>query len=326
MKRGIRVWKAYAREMLSGNYTLPVLGTLAVSGINFLGSNLSAVLFPENSVLGIVLGQIFTFIFTLIMSIFSAGLSYMFLNIARGRAYSFRDLTFLFRNHPDRVITAAFVLTVIDLIAAIPSSYYSYTSEMGTTVEEQAAWAATYLLLFAVTMLLSVLLTLPLILSYYLLADNLEMSGMEALKKSAAMMKGYKCKYLLLQLSFLPWMILSVFTLYIGLLWLLPYMEMAAVMMYRDLNGEFDPIVPEYSWTDNVSARGATDNPPADDDPTGGKTIYPPGDDVASWADGDPTGDRTIYPPVDDVASRADDDPTGDRTIYPPGDDFNSEA
>ena len=54
------------------------------------------------------------------------------------------------------------------------------------------------------------------------------------------MMKGHIGRYLLLQISFIPWMIASMFTFYIALLWLLPYMEMSAVMFYRDLRGELD--------------------------------------------------------------------------------------
>ena len=42
----------------------------------------------------------------------------------------------------------------------------------------------------------------------------------------------------MLKLSFVPLMFLSVFTFYIALLWILPYMEMTEVMFYRDLLGE----------------------------------------------------------------------------------------
>ena len=52
------------------------------------------------------------------------------------------------------------------------------------------------------------------------------------------MMHGNFGKYLMLKLSFVPLMFLSVFTFYIALLWILPYMEMTEVMFYRDLLGE----------------------------------------------------------------------------------------
>ena len=42
----------------------------------------------------------------------------------------------------------------------------------------------------------------------------------------------------MLKISFIPLMFLSVFTFYIALLWIFPYMAMTEVMFYRDLTGE----------------------------------------------------------------------------------------
>ena len=61
------------------------------------------------------------------------------------------------------------------------------------------------------------------------------MSGKESVEESKKMMKGNRGKYVLLQLSFIGWMILSIFTLYIGLLWLTPYMQVAMVCFYESL-------------------------------------------------------------------------------------------
>ena len=43
---------------------------------------------------------------------------------------------------------------------------------------------------------------------------------------------------LMMKISFIPLMFLSVFTFYIALLWIFPYMAMTEVMFYRDLTGE----------------------------------------------------------------------------------------
>ncbi|CEI72647.1 MULTISPECIES: DUF975 family protein [Romboutsia] len=59
--------------------------------------------------------------------------------------------------------------------------------------------------------------------SYYILAENPELSIMDCLKKSANMMKGFKWELFILELSFLGWAILCVFTLGIGFLWYTPY-------------------------------------------------------------------------------------------------------
>lgn len=70
----------------------------------------------------------------------------------------------------------------------------------------------------------------------YLVAyDNEAMSVKEVVEESKKLMVGNRGKYVLLQLSFIGWAILSIFTLYIGLLWLVPYMQVAMVCFYEAL-------------------------------------------------------------------------------------------
>ena len=122
----------------------------------------------------------------------------------------------------------------------------NYFVDPGTTIEDNLEWLMLLGLMLLLASVLNLLLTLPFVLTYYLLADDMDLGGIEALKISAKLMKGNIGKYLLLQISFIPLLILSVFTLYIALLWLMPYMEMSSVMFYRDLRGEFVPEIPGY--------------------------------------------------------------------------------
>ena len=48
-------------------------------------------------------------------------------------------------------------------------------------------------------------------------------------------MKGNRSKYFLLILSFFGWTILSILTFGIGLLWLMPYMQVTTVCFYEHL-------------------------------------------------------------------------------------------
>lgn len=71
-------------------------------------------------------------------------------------------------------------------------------------------------------------------LSMYIAWDNPNMSAKDAVKTSEQLMKGHRGKYFLLYLSFIGWNILSIFTLGIGMLWLLPYMEMSSIIFYEN--------------------------------------------------------------------------------------------
>ena len=72
-------------------------------------------------------------------------------------------------------------------------------------------------------------------LTYFIAYDNEDMSGKEVVEESAKLMNGHRCKYFLLQLSFIGWIILSVFTLYIGMLWLIPYIQISMICFYEAL-------------------------------------------------------------------------------------------
>lgn len=74
--------------------------------------------------------------------------------------------------------------------------------------------------------------------AFYILADDPSISVVECLRKSRQMMVGHKFDYFVLQLSFIGWAILCVFTLGIGFLWLMPYMEVALANYYLELKAE----------------------------------------------------------------------------------------
>lgn len=70
---------------------------------------------------------------------------------------------------------------------------------------------------------------------YFVAYDNETMEAKEIVEESAKLMKGNRGKFVLLQLSFIGWAILTVFTLYIGMFWLIPYMQVAMVCFYEAL-------------------------------------------------------------------------------------------
>jgi uncharacterized membrane protein len=72
----------------------------------------------------------------------------------------------------------------------------------------------------------------------YVLHDNPELTGMEALRRSASLMEGYKGRLFALYLSFIGWGILCIFTFGIGYLWLIPYVKVAEANFYEGLKAE----------------------------------------------------------------------------------------
>jgi len=73
-------------------------------------------------------------------------------------------------------------------------------------------------------------------LSLYILHDRPNSTGKEIVEESERLMRGNRWKYFCLGLSFIGWIFLSAFSLYIGLLWVLPYMFISTVCFYEHLS------------------------------------------------------------------------------------------
>jgi uncharacterized membrane protein len=83
-----------------------------------------------------------------------------------------------------------------------------------------------------------VILSLGLSQTYFIMADNPGIKATDAMQQSWEMMKGHKGQLFMLGLSFIPWAILCVFTLFIGYFWLMPYMYVSFSHFYLQLKGE----------------------------------------------------------------------------------------
>ena len=103
-----------------------------------------------------------------------------------------------------------------------------------------------FILLAIIILVGTILLVIPGIIfsymfsqAYFILADDNSKSIIQCLKESAGMMKGYKFKYFVLLLSFLGWAILGVISLGIGLLWVMPYMNVTAASFYLKVKDNY---------------------------------------------------------------------------------------
>ena len=152
-------------------------------------------------------------------------------------------------NNKDYVIS----LCISVLVAIIMAGYIKYILDFIRTGEFdhkkiidtiKSKWlelliglALTYLIVSIGIVLLvipGIIAALGLAFVSYIIIDS-DTSGIDSLKKSWEMMKGYKWDYFLFILSFIGWIILSFFTLFILWIWLLPYMTISFALYYEKL-------------------------------------------------------------------------------------------
>ena len=100
----------------------------------------------------------------------------------------------------------------------------------------------TYLLYTIYILLWTLLFIIPGIIAqmkysqvWFIMAEDNEISGNDALKKSKEMMDGFKMQYFLLALSFIGWILLAMLTCGIGLLWVVPYIQTSYAKFYEAL-------------------------------------------------------------------------------------------
>lgn len=101
---------------------------------------------------------------------------------------------------------------------------------------------AAYLRIALFTLLWTLLFIVPGIIAaiaysqtFFIMIDDKVISAKDAIEKSQKMMYGYKWKYFRLMCRFIGWALLSILTLGIGFLWLLPYMRVSMAKFYDDI-------------------------------------------------------------------------------------------
>lgn len=106
------------------------------------------------------------------------------------------------------------------------------------------------LLILVYVILWSLLLIVPGIIAalsysmtYYILADNPDVTASEAINMSKRMMFGHKTDLFWLYLSFIGWAILCLFTFGIGFLWLLPYIQTSTAIFYENIKGAPEVVI-----------------------------------------------------------------------------------
>lgn len=110
----------------------------------------------------------------------------------------------------------------------------------GTALATHLLTAVAILIGFLLFIIPGFILSLGLALSMFIISDDEEIGAYDALKKSWDMMNGYKVKMLGMVLMFIGLFILSMLTLGIALLWLVPFMQVTMVKFYQDVKADYE--------------------------------------------------------------------------------------
>ena len=223
-----------AREALKGKWGMAVCITIIFLVISFLIGLIQG-LFGEES----IIYPIIEIAYLVISMPISFGLVISFMKLKRNEKVSYLDFLkdgFSRFNRTWGIWFYTFVkllLPIVCLILIIILMTFLLSASIitgGAGLNIGLVIAAVALYIASIVYIVSRALLYAL--AYNIAYDNPELSSKACVLKSEALMTGNRGNLLLLELSFIGWLLLAVLTLGIGMLWLFPYMQVALVCFY----------------------------------------------------------------------------------------------
>lgn len=250
--KSIAELKYLARMQMMGRFSLLIGTILLPSLISFFASQL-ALGISAPSTMGFAVNYAVTFIIQIITSVMQAGASLIYLKCACNMPAQIGDLFHSYKSNLPVALKLGFLFVLIKSVCTIPCDIMNLQllnssdliipkiTETTTVNEIMDSYAVYYNIMMSYyslalgCLLAAFLIKLVFMPAYYLMLDFPEWSAVKILKKSVEIMHGNKLRYLLLQISFIPLLLLSIFTCGLTLIWVVPYMHMTNTNFYLDI-------------------------------------------------------------------------------------------
>lgn len=225
--------KALAKEHLFGKYGTIIGATVTVAIIIQFVTLFCTVLIDLNTVTGIILNFVITFVIAVLTGLFSSGSSYLCLKLSCGRPVTVSDIFYGFKLFPDKALLIQLYLSVwIYIVGFLPITILNYLVQKNPE-------DSVLILIYSLTAILCgvVMIIVSIIYSqvFFLLHDFPEYSVKELLSLSRKLMKGSKGRFFYLIVSFIPLLLLGLLSCGIAFLWLAPYISVTETEFFLDL-------------------------------------------------------------------------------------------
>lgn len=224
--------KRLSKGQLLGKYSTVILAfllfTSCIAAVYLFYSSMTIKL--DRSI-GIIFDLIMQFLLQLFIGIFSVGNAFLYLNIARGKAYTCFDIFAGFKHHADKAIIIQFILTVISCLLLSP---YYILSWLHRKSPSGGLFLVSCLVLI-IGSAIAVYINIIYCQWTYIALDLPERSAKETMQASRECMRGHKGRRFFVSLSFLPLILLSCLGCFLPLLWVMPYMSATNANFYLDL-------------------------------------------------------------------------------------------
>lgn len=188
-------------------------------------SDISIVIFLLLCYLTLIIGGILTYMLR-------SGITLFFLKTSCKQHGTFSDLFFGFIWQLKKSLVYSVISSLMFHIIMLPFEFFLLAIICGVHTPFTITAVTVS---FVLGMLIYKPLELALSQYYFLLLDFPKEKASKLIKMSMHIMKGHKWRFLMLQISFLPLQFLSVLSLGVGFLWVIPYQEMTYSLFFLDL-------------------------------------------------------------------------------------------
>lgn len=233
-----KIYRSRALDVLEGNWKPYVLASLLYFVIALAITTPFQVMADKFPVLSVAILYLLLFLFVLPLSY---GYYNGLVDKYRGEEMSLTErMVGIFKAEYVRALKAVLLVLALEILFMIVVIAIAALVAWGfSTVFGDDSFLGIMILLMYIGMIPVLVWAYSVTLTNYLVHDRQDLSIRECLSLSRKMMYGYKWKLFLLQLSFIGWCILCIFTLGIGILWLMPYQYMAIAIFYDDRKREY---------------------------------------------------------------------------------------
>ncbi len=223
--------KRRAKGQLIGRFTPSIMAEIRVLLLMLLASMLCTSLIDETTLFGIVISYAVSFILEMIFSIFQIGLAKFYLELSCDRLARPSVIFSGFREQADRAIIAKFWILLLQVLCFAP------TFVCGMIYDQTGAPAVFMITCFVFALSLVLALYVEIIYSqvYCIMADFPEKSAREVLALSRKVMRGHRFRYLYIQISLIPYYLISVLSFGFALLWVVSFRKMICANFYLNL-------------------------------------------------------------------------------------------
>lgn len=208
-----------------------VLGATAIYYGIILALSMLTLLIDTSSFENSPLALVPEFMIAALTNILGVGYQYLFLKLYCGRRVSANDIFYAFKNQRGISILLSFTMAAISTFSMMP--FYIFLNRF--SVSQNSTDAAIAFFCLTPAMVLITIVNLLYAQIYYLMLDFPDYTLKELFRYSRLLMREHKGRLFYIRVSFLPWILLGLFTCGIGMLWATPYLWAVQTEFYLDL-------------------------------------------------------------------------------------------